>query len=152
MKTKLIERKKRKYCPECNFIHYVNPAPVVVIVVCKNDKIVLVKRKFNPGKDRWALPGGFIDFDETPEQAAVRELKEETNLSASKLKFITLTSYKSKFYGQLIIIGYSAEKVTGDLIPDDDAADANYYSLKDLPDIPFKAHKYILDEYLSMKK
>lgn len=56
------------------------PKLAVDVLVEENGKILLIKRNFDPFKGKWALPGGFIEYKETVEQAAVREVKEETGI------------------------------------------------------------------------
>ena len=69
---------------------YPRPALTVDCVVFLKDntdlKVLLIERKYPPFEGKWAFPGGFVDMDETPENAASRELKEETGLSEIKLK------------------------------------------------------------------
>ena len=53
---------------------------VDAVILCEDDSIVLIKRKYDPYKGSWALPGGFVEWGETVESAVVREAKEETGL------------------------------------------------------------------------
>jgi ADP-ribose pyrophosphatase YjhB (NUDIX family) len=70
-------------CPKCghHFRNYKNPLPTVDIIIEATDGIVLIERKNKPLG--WALPGGFVDYAESLEQAAVREAREETGLQVS---------------------------------------------------------------------
>ena len=70
----------RYHCIQCGTIHYQNPKPTATLICMRNADILLVKRAFEPAKGEWSLPGGFIELGETPEDAAVRELNEETYL------------------------------------------------------------------------
>jgi ADP-ribose pyrophosphatase YjhB (NUDIX family) len=145
---KIIEGKIRKYCTFCGYVHYINPIPIVAVVV-KNNKgeILVVKRGIEPEKGKWVLPGGFVDEDESPEQAAIRELKEETNLHAEKVKFIKLVSTKSPLYGPVLMLGYEAINFTGKIKPGDDAIDVMFKKIKNINFIAFKSHRKILKEY-----
>ena len=72
------------------------PAITVDALVIEKGKIVLVKRKYDPFKDFWALPGGFIELEETVEAACIREVKEETNLDIKFLSFQGSYSHPSR--------------------------------------------------------
>jgi NAD+ diphosphatase len=78
-------------CSSCKHKRYLNPNPCTEVIVQKDDKILLVKRAIQPNKDKFDLPGGFMDMkDESLEQAAYRELQEEIGLSkkdVTPLKF-----------------------------------------------------------------
>ena len=149
MGRKKIEGKPRKFCSKCGYVQFINPTPVVAILIEENNKILFIKRKYEPAKHRWALPGGFVDDVEHPEVAAKRELKEETNLRIDKLKFIGLYTHMSKLNGPILMMGYKAVKFSGKLRPGDDAEDADFFHINSLPDIPFMSHKSIIKEYLS---
>ena len=54
----------RPACPECGFVQYLNPAPGAGVVVLRDRRVCLVKRKFEPRKGLWSLPTGFMEWDE----------------------------------------------------------------------------------------
>ena len=147
LKEKKIEGKLRKYCAKCGYIHYINPVPIVAVVVNRDSKILIVKRGIEPQKGKWVLPGGFVDYDESPEQAAIRELKEETNLDAEDVKLITLVSAQSKMYGPILMLGYEALNVKGNPIAGDDAIDVKFRKIENLDEIAFRTHREILQKY-----
>ena len=68
-------------CPQCGFAFFFGPvAAVGGLIINRNDEVLLVRRARDPGKNQWGLPGGFVDRDETIEEALVREVLEETTL------------------------------------------------------------------------
>jgi 8-oxo-dGTP diphosphatase len=75
-------------CPRCGapVKEYRNPIPTVDIIIELPGGIVLIERRNEPLG--WALPGGFVDYGETLEQAAVREAREETSLAVSDLRLL----------------------------------------------------------------
>ena len=79
-------------CPHCGGVVtvYRNPIPTTDIIITISNAIVLIKRKNPP--EGWALPGGFIDYGEAAETAAVREALEETSLKIEGLKLFGVYS------------------------------------------------------------
>lgn len=111
----------------------------------KPEKVLLVKRKKDPYKNYWAIPGGFLEEKEPLEAGAARELKEETGLSIKELHQIQAFGKPDRDpRGRTISIAFfgevnSEEKVQGA----DDAADARWFSLGEIPDLAFD-HSEIL--------
>lgn len=79
---------KSKRCADCGFQYYMNPSAAVAAFI-RNDKgeLLVCKRAKDPAKGTYDLPGGFVDFDETAEQAVVRELEEELNAHVVGIKY-----------------------------------------------------------------
>ncbi len=67
-------------CGNCGRMSFVNPLPVVVMLVPVDDGLLLIRRGIEPGKGKWAFPGGFVDLGETWQEAGAREVFEETRL------------------------------------------------------------------------
>lgn len=82
---------RRFLCDDCCFTYYHNIAAAVAIVFTFEDKLLFTVRNVDPDKGKWDLPGGFIDPNETAEEAASREIREELGIeiSNSDLKYIT---------------------------------------------------------------
>ena len=143
-----IEGEIRYHCPKCKTIHYQNPKPTATLICIKGDKILLVKRAFDPGKGEWSLPGGFIELGETPEEAAKRELKEETNLDGEAIKLIGSCSHFNSIFGDILLLGITMKINNWDnLIPGDDAQSAGFFKLKESPQMAFECHNKILSIY-----
>ncbi len=80
--------RKYWYCPVCLFTYFHNVATSASIIAEVNGSILMLVRSDNPGKGLLALPGGFVDAGERAEDAALRECREETGLSAQGLSFV----------------------------------------------------------------
>ncbi len=129
---------------------YKNPAVTVDIVVFtyeKNDlKVLLIQRKYPPFKDHWAIPGGFVDYDEDIETAAHRELEEETSINDLNMHQVqAFGSMNRDPRGRTISIAYyTAQNISKLKIKaQSDAKNAQLFSIKDLPELAFD-HKEIL--------
>lgn len=137
----------RLTCGRCNKILYENPLPATAAVVLTDeDHLLLVKRAMEPSAGEWCLPGGFLEMDETPGEGVVRELQEETGLTGTVDQLIDVVYEDSPFYGPLIIIGYQVAPQGGTLRAGDDAAEARYFPVADLPQVAFDSHQVIIDK------
>jgi 8-oxo-dGTP diphosphatase len=152
LKSRRIEKKKRLVCPECHWVNYENPLPSsAALVRNKKGEVLLVKRAKEPGRWKWALPSGFIEIDETPEKACLRELKEETGLRGEIVRLVGVYSQKSLLYRNVLIIGYEVE-AQGNLSPGSDSLEAEFFPLDNLPDIPFSSHRKMIEDGIKREK
>ncbi len=139
----------RKVCEKCGFIHYKNPTPAAAVVLVEDKQVLLVKRKYEPKAGYWSLPAGFVEYDETPEQAAVRETKEETGIMTRIHKLLGVTGTCEDQNSNIVLVIYEAIKINGSLKPGDDAIEAKYFQLDHLPEnIAFSSHKMVLKKYM----
>ncbi|MGD2295392.1 MAG: NUDIX hydrolase [Candidatus Aminicenantes bacterium] len=152
LNSRTIEERERLFCPGCGWVHYENPLPSAAAFV-KNaeDGILLVKRGIDPGYGKWALPSGFIEIEETPEMACLRELQEETGLEGQILRLIGVYSQESFMYKNVIIIGYEVE-ARGEIHPGSDSLSAEYFSPQRLPEIAFPSHIRMIADGTKMVK
>ena len=140
----------RLFCENCNEAIYENPVPATCLVVSDNkEKILLVKRSAAPKIGFWCLPGGFVELGETPDQGALRELKEETGLSGKIEMLLGVTINNSPKYHSVLMLGYLIKNYTGILKAGDDASDAAYFDYENLPEIAFKSHLQFIRIYYS---
>lgn len=146
LRRKQIDGHKRLVCQKCGWVHYENPLPVVVCAVKnKKDKILITKRNLKPGINRWALPGGFVESNETPEIACLRELEEETGLKGKIKRLVGVYVQKTRYYGPLLIIGYEVSISNNKLSLNSELKEGEFFSKKDLPVIPFSSHRKIIE-------
>lgn len=121
---------------------------IILNKVNQEFEILLIKRKNNPFEGHWALPGGFIEMNETLDEAVKRELEEETGLTNLNLiQFRTYGELNRDPRGRTISVVYYALLNNNIQIvkAGDDAAEAEWYPLKNLPELAFD-HKKIIDE------
>jgi len=140
----------RATCPACGFIHYRNPVPAAGVILSGRDGVLMVKRRFAPAVGAWCLPSGFMEYGETPERCAVRELKEETGLVARVTGLFGVYAGFDDPRVRTVLILYAAKRTGGRLTPGDDAIEARYFAVSKLPRrIAFESHKRALAEFLA---
>lgn len=126
-------------------VEYKNPIPTVDVIIEYRDGIVLIERKNEPLG--WALPGGFVDYGETLESAAVREAKEETGLDVELLRQFHTYSDPSRDARRHTISTIFVAKGTGRLEAADDALNAGVFSEDSAPKRLAFDHSQILEDY-----
>ena len=127
-------------------VHPRNPVPTVDVVIAFEDGIVLIERANPP--HGWALPGGFIDYGETAEDAAVREAREETGLELESLEQFRVYSDPERDPRMHTLTVVFTAVGRGVLRADDDAKAAAVYHLDELPDEMAFDHRRIVVDYV----
>ena len=105
------DQREQAVCTACGFVFYLNPKVVAGTIPEEHGRVLLTRRSINPGRGLWTFPGGFVDFGETVEDAAVRETFEETGLKVDLIGLQNVYSYP----GAPVIIVYRAKVVGGTL-------------------------------------
>jgi ADP-ribose pyrophosphatase YjhB (NUDIX family)/N-acetylglutamate synthase-like GNAT family acetyltransferase len=150
--TELIKREEggrlRSACDNCGYVHYVNPVPGVGLLIEKDGGLVLIKRGHPPHKDEWTLPSGFVEADESAEEAAIREAEEETGLKVEIIELAAINSFPEGPPVSGIMIFYRMRPIGGELQAGDDAIDAKVFAPQDLPLLPFRTHREMVAEWL----
>jgi ADP-ribose pyrophosphatase YjhB (NUDIX family) len=139
-------------CPHCQeaIQVYRNPVPTVDIIIEVDESIVLIKRKNPP--HGWALPGGFVDYGESYETAAVREAEEETGLAVKNLQQFRTYSDPDRDPRQHTASTVFIAQADTPPTAGDDAAEAELFTKESLPKLVFDHAKIIADYYIFKKK
>ncbi len=139
-------------CPHCNgqIKEFKNPTPTVDIIVEIGDGIVLIERKYPPFG--WAIPGGFVDYGESYEAAAVREAKEETGLDVQLKRQFHTYSDPSRDARQHTASTVFIATANGIPVGRDDAIQAKIFLKQNLPVLVFDHAKILADYYKGREK
>jgi 8-oxo-dGTP diphosphatase len=148
-----MKEKERILCPQCGIVvsGYRNPVPTADIIIEQGEGVVLILRRNEPRQ--WAIPGGFCDYGESLEQAAIREAREETNLEVELIEqFHTYSDPRRDKRQHTITTVYIARAIGGTLQAQDDAQDIGVFTEADLPAELAFDHDQILKHYFLYKK
>jgi ADP-ribose pyrophosphatase YjhB (NUDIX family)/GNAT superfamily N-acetyltransferase len=149
MEVAEVAGRLREVCPSCGFVLYRNPVPGVGVLVEMGAGIVLIQRGQPPFVGSWALPAGYIEEDESVEQAAVRECHEETGLEVELLELFGVYSFPEGPVQSGLIIFHRARPIGGELRAGDDAQDVRVFPATDLPEhIAFRTHREVLARWV----
>ena len=146
-------------CAVCGFYFYINPSPTNGLIL-ENEigEILLVKRKIQPKKGYWDIPGGFIDFDETLEESLKREIREELSIEIYDLKYFASTAdrylYQGINYHTLCFIMKAKANSLKKISPQDDIGGYKFFSKKNFPleRLAFSGLKEFFKKYLFSTK
>ncbi|NIR49687.1 NUDIX domain-containing protein [candidate division KSB1 bacterium] len=138
-----------RFCPNCDFTHYDHPKPCAGAVIAKNGDILLIRRANEPYKNCWDFPGGFLEFDEHPEDGLIREVSEELDIKiqVSGLIGLYMDHYGSQKESTLNIY-YTCNILNGSITPNHEVSEAKWFSLREVPtNFAFKHAKLVLRDW-----
>ena len=144
---KEIESRERPYCPDCGYVVFLDPKVAAVVLVHRDGELVLVRRGIEPAMGRWSFPSGYVDRGEVVEDAARREVKEETGLDVRLDGFVGLYSRSDS---PVVLAVFSAAIVGGQLQVGHDAVEVGTFALEELPPLPFPHDYEILADWKAL--
>lgn len=138
----------RPRCEPCDRFYYSNPVPAACCFLTNPEgQLLLVQRSIEPRRGMWTLPGGFVEVGETTDEAALRELQEETGLTGRGARLLGVTTRPSKTTGGIIVLGYHVDEWEGEMVADTDAMDLGFYHKDERPPIAFEVHQELIAMY-----
>ena len=153
LEERRVREHRRLICPECSYIFYLTPALVTCVLSELDGRVLFVLRKYDPGKDEWCLPAGFVEAGEHPAASAVREVKEETGLDVEITGVYDTWATDEDPRTPVVSIAFTARVTGGELLAGDDASEAAFFDMDALPDpIAFADHRRIIRTYIEESK
>ena len=146
MVTRDVHGVARRYCAHCAHVHYVDPKVAVGVAVFRNGQLLLVRRVMEPGRGRWAVPGGFLDVGEDPRVAAVREVAEEASVEVRVNRLVEVFANPPDEGGSVFVL-YAAQWLSGEPHPGDDADDARFFGPDELPPLAFQSTVSVVEHW-----
>lgn len=137
----------REICPQCGWIHFVDPKVAAGVLVISDARVLLVRRVNEPYRGLWTLPAGFVNGGEDPAEAAARECLEETGLSVRVTRVFDIVAGREHPRGADFVIVYQAEVIGGDMQANDDADAVEWFDKNNLPPLAFRATQKVLQSF-----
>ena len=128
---------------------YFDPKLAAVVLVSDSDNLLFVRRAIEPMLGRWSFPSGYVDRGEAVEHAAVREVREETNLDVETTGLLGVYSRNGS---PVALVAYAARVTGGVLRAGDEAQDARFFPVNALPELPFPHDDQILKDWRKKKQ
>ena len=121
-----LDNRPRRVCPKCAFVVYVNPKVAAGTVPVRDGRIALIRRGIEPSRGLWSWPCGYVEIDETVEEAAARETREESGLVVRLGGLLGTYSYPAERGAHptptsgLVVLSWATESVEGELVAGDE--------------------------------
>lgn len=143
----------RPVCSACSFIVFFDPKVVAIVVVCCEDHFLLGKRSIDPGKGMWSFFGGFVERGEKLEEAALREVKEETNLDVQLDGLIGI--YTERGDPHILIVyqaSVSTDQVSSLAGQVEEVSELAFFPVEQLPPLAFPVDAQILQDWKRLNR
>jgi ADP-ribose pyrophosphatase YjhB (NUDIX family) len=143
------EERDRLACPSCGFVFYVNPRLVVTTLpITERGEVMLIRRGIEPGYDKWAQPGGFLEIDETVRDAAIRETLEETGLEVEPGAILGLYS---RVQAAVVVVAFEARIVGGRPLVTRESLETRPFAADEIPwpDVAFETSVRALRDWVA---
>jgi ADP-ribose pyrophosphatase YjhB (NUDIX family) len=145
---RLIEGQTLEACPNDDFVLWRDPKVVTSVIVSRGAEIALGRRTIEPGRGLWCLPGGFVNHDEAPDDAARRECVEEIRAEVEITRLIGVYHMPKTDAASLIGIAYEARLPDGAAIePGSEMAEVGFFGADALPPLAFPSHRALVAEF-----
>lgn len=152
LEARVIEGRELEACPNDDFVLWRDPKVAAAVVVEVDGGVVLGRRAIEPGYGLWCLPGGFVNDDEHPADAAVRECMEEISAAVELTSLIGVYHVPKQDAPSMIGIAYRARLVDGArLSPGSEMLEVSVFPMDALPALAFPSHRWVLDEFLKSR-
>lgn len=148
---RLIEDREVEACPNDDFVLWRDPKVAAAVVVETEAGIVLGRRAIEPGYGLWCLPGGFVNHDEDPADAAVRECREEIGAAVEIAALIGTYHVAKRTASSIVGIAYVARLPEAEkLVAGSEMLEVGAFSLDALPPLAFPSHREVLERYAAL--
>ncbi len=146
--VRVIEGREVEACPKDDFVLWHDPKVTTAVVIEVDGGVLLGRRAIEPGRGLWCLPGGFVNDDEGPWEAAARECMEEICAEVEETRLIGVYHIAKEGAPSMVGIAYQARLVGGGRpSPGPEMLEVRVFPLDSLPPLAFPSHRHVLAEY-----
>ena len=153
LELRLVDGRQLEACPACTFVLWPDPKLATAVVVEAGGRVVLGRRAIEPGYGEWCLPGGFVDQDEHPEQAAARECREEIGAAVDLTGLLGVYHVTRQDGTGLVVLAYTGEVRDGEqLAAGSEMLEVQAFPRDGLPELAFTSHRQVMRDWLARGK
>lgn len=150
--VKVFEGRELEACPNDDFVLWRDPKVAAAIVVAAPGGIVLGRRGIEPGYGLWCLPGGFVNDDESPADAVVRECQEEIGARVEVDGVLDVYHGGRRTAPSIVVIAYAGRLAEGEkLTAGEEMLEVGVYPISELPELAFPSHRQAMAKYAALR-
>ena len=148
------EDRPRLVCDQCQRIVYLNPRVVAGVIIERGGRVLLLRRALEPRRGTWTFPAGYMEIDETAEEAAVRETEEEVGLKVNLGPLVGVYSRPAPESPGILTVVFQSQRPTGQVKVGHEALEARWFDLDDIPwdDLSFPTTHSALRDWLRARR
>jgi len=145
---RLTDNREREVCPACDWVYYAQLKVGAAVLIEHDNKLLLLQRNHEPWKGTWMVPAGYVEADEDPKDAAIREVHEETGLEVELGDLFHVYYFDDDPRGNGVAFVYKAEKISGGINLNSESSDARFYYWHEIPsNLTLGGHDKIITEW-----
>lgn len=153
LEVQRIDHRDREVCPVCSWVYYPQLKVGAAMLIESENRLLLLRRNHEPWKGSWMLPAGYVEADEDPKQAALREVREETGLIVESSEFSQVYYFSDDPRGNGVAFVYKANRISGEIQLNDESSAAQYFLWQEIPLYLTKGgHDQIISEWQSQTR
>jgi ADP-ribose pyrophosphatase YjhB (NUDIX family) len=141
--TRLVAKQSLSACAQCDRIFFRNPKVVVTALIEEAGRVLLVLRDIEPGRGLWGMPGGYVDWNEHPQDALIRECMEEVRARVEPMDLLAVQHIVMGEEG-IVILPYRARLVAGHPSVGEEVQQVGWFAPDQLPPLAFATHRKVL--------
>lgn len=148
MMSSNIEGRQREQCPQYGWIYYQHMKLSTAVLIEQGGKLLLLQRAHQPWRGSWNLPAGYVEVDEPPEQAAIREVREETGLEIEIDRLLGNYYFEDDPRGNGLLVVYKGNIIGGNLNGSGESMAYGYFAAGSLPEnLCGAGHTYVIQAW-----
>jgi len=153
LEPRMIEGREMQGCPNDDFILWRDPKVASAVVVEADGGVVLGRRAIEPGYGLWCLPGGFVNDDEHPADAAMRECLEEISAAVELTSLLGVYHVPKSDAPSMVGIAYTARLADGaEPKAGSEMLEVGVFPVDSLPPLAFPSHREVIDQFLTSRE
>jgi 8-oxo-dGTP diphosphatase len=148
LEIRFIDHREREVCPACGWVYYAQLKVGAAVLIEQDERLLLLRRNHEPWEGSWMVPAGYVEVDEDPKDAAIREVREETGLQVELGNLYDVHYFDDDPRGNGVVFVYKTEKISGEITINAESSAAKFFHWYEIPaNLAKGAHDQMIKEW-----